>query len=49
MIISVLVQISFNKKEKTFDYLVPQNLIKKIEIGKRVFVPFGKQKLEGFI
>ncbi len=49
MIISVLVEISLNKKEKTFDYLVPENLKDEIEIGKRVLVPFGKQKLEGFI
>ena len=49
MIVSVLVEISFSKQEKTFDYLVPQELITDIQIGKRVLVPFGKQKLEGFI
>ena len=49
MVVSVLVEISFNKKEKTFDYKVPSNLINDVKIGKRVLVPFGKQKLEGFI
>ncbi len=49
MIISVLVEIKFKQKEKTFDYIVPSVMIDKIEIGKRVLVPFGKQKLEGFI
>ena len=49
MVVSVLVEISFNKQEKTFDYLVPDNLVNDIQIGKRVLVPFGKQKLEGFI
>ena len=49
MVISVLVEISFNNKEKTFDYLVSKDLEDKIEIGKRVLVPFGKQNLEGFI
>ena len=49
MVVSVLVEISFNKKEKTFDYLVPSNLTDHVKIGKRVLVPFGKQKLEGFI
>ena len=49
MIISVLVEISINKKEKTFDYLVPENMKNMIQIGKRVLVPFGNQKLEGFI
>lgn len=49
MIISVLVEISINKKEKTFDYLVPDEMKNMIQIGKRVLVPFGAQKLEGFI
>ena len=49
MVISVLVEILFNNKEKTFDYLVSKDLEDKIEIGKRVLVPFGKQSLEGFI
>ena len=49
MIVSVLVEISFNKSEKTFDYLVPKLLENEISLGKRVLVPFGKQKLEGFI
>ena len=49
MIISVLVEITFTKKEKTFDYLVPNELKKDIQIGKRVLVPFGNQTLEGFI
>ena len=49
MIVSVLVEINFNKKEKTFDYLVPKKLENEIELGKRVLVPFGNKNLEGFI
>lgn len=49
MIIDVLVEININKKDKTFTYIVPKNLESKIEIGKRVLVPFGKQIIEGFI
>ena len=49
MIVSVLVEISFSKNEKTFDYLVPKSKEKEIMLGKRVLVPFGSQKLEGFI
>lgn len=49
MVVSVLVEISLHKKEKTFDYLVPRELEDKIELGIRVLVPFGKQKLEGFV
>ena len=49
MVIDVLVEININKKDKTFTYLVPNNLLDKVEIGKRVLVPFGKQIIEGFI
>ena len=47
MIINVLVEI--RKIDKTFSYLVPKNLEKNIEIGKRCIVPFGNKTLEGFI
>lgn len=49
MVVSVLVEIKFKQKEKTFDYLVPSIMKNDIKLGKRVLVPFGKQKLEGFI
>ena len=49
MYIDVLVELKTQKIDKTFTYLVPDNLIDEIEIGKRVLVPFGNQKLEGFI
>lgn len=49
MVVSVLVEIKFKQKEKTFDYLVPSIMENNIKLGKRVLVPFGKQKLEGFI
>lgn len=35
--------------EKTFTYAVPENLQGEIEVGKRVFVPFGNKKRTGFI
>lgn len=49
MVVSVLVEIKFRQKEKTFDYKVPSILEDKISVGKRVLVPFGERKLEGFI
>jgi primosomal protein N' (replication factor Y) len=49
MVVNVLVEININKKDKTFSYLVPSNIEEKVEIGKRVLVPFGKQVIEGFI
>ena len=35
--------------EKTFTYEVPADLEREIEIGKRVFVPFGSKKRTGFV
>ena len=49
MYINVLVELKAKKLDKTFTYSVPSFLVDKIEVGKRVLVPFGRQKLEGFI
>jgi len=35
--------------DKIFTYEVPTNLQQEVEIGKRVFVPFGRRKRTGFI
>ena len=35
--------------DKLFTYEVPENLLSDIQIGKRVFVPFGRRKRTGFI
>ncbi len=49
MVVNVLVELSNKNIDKTFDYLVPAHFEEKVEIGKRVTVPFGKQTLEGFV
>ena len=49
MYIDVLVELKAKKLDKTFTYSVPSNLVDKVRVGKRVIVPFGRQKLEGFI
>jgi len=49
MYIDVLVELKAKKLDKTFTYGVPSNLVDSISVGKRVLVPFGRQKLEGFI
>lgn len=49
MIVQVLVELSSRSIDKTFDYLVPSFLEEKIKVGIRVLVPFGAQKLEGFV
>ena len=49
MYIKVLVELSAFNIDKTFTYLVPDNLKSQIKVGIRVLVPFGFQKLEGFV
>ncbi len=49
MTVSVLVELSNRNIDKTFSYNVKEELIDSVKVGKRVTVPFGKQKLEGFI
>ena len=49
MIVGVLVQLSNKNIDKIFDYKVNDSLASKIKIGIRVEVPFGYQKLEGFV
>lgn len=45
MIADVLVEIK--KIDKTFSYLIPNNL--DVKVGTRVLVPFGNKTLEGFV
>lgn len=49
MVAKVLVELSNKNIDRTFDYLVPDNLIDKVKVGIRVTVPFSNQTLEGFI
>lgn len=35
--------------EGPFSYLIPQKFNKTISIGKRVIVPFGRQKIVGYV
>lgn len=49
MIASVLIEHSVKSLDKTFDYVVPENLSKDISVGHKVLVPFGSQIVEGFV
>ena len=49
MIANVLTQIGVEALNKTFSYNIPDNLLNKVQIGSRVIIPFGPQKLEGFV
>lgn len=45
----ILIEIKAKQVDKTFTYNIPSSLEDKTKIGIRVLVPFGKQKLEGFV
>lgn len=49
MVANVLVEIKARSIDKTFTYNVPKQIDSSIKIGSRVLVPFGKQKVEGFV
>lgn len=49
MIAEVLIEYSVKLLDKTFDYIVPDNLIKEIKVGHKVLVPFGSLIVEGFV
>lgn len=49
MIASILVDVKAREVDKTFDYLVPKQLIEVIEIGQRVKVPFGPRLIMGYV
>lgn len=50
MIAEVIINSIAKELNRSFDYIIPKNLIPEVKIGTRVFVPFGKQKKEeGFV
>lgn len=49
MVAQILTQIKSKQVDKTFTYKIPKKLEPKIKVGIRVIIPFGKQKLEGFV
>ena len=50
MIAEVIIHTNAKELNKIYDYIVPTSIKNKIEIGARVFVPFGRKKQEeGFV
>ena len=45
MIAKILINTSVNSLNKVYDYLVPDDMLNDIEIGKRVSVSFGRGKI----
>lgn len=49
MYAKVLVQYGVKSLDRTFTYHIPEDLVNEIEVGMKVYVPFGHQKINGFI
>lgn len=47
MVAEVLVELKAKNIDQTYSYLIPKDY--EVKVGSRVLVPFGKQKLEGFV
>jgi primosomal protein N' (replication factor Y) (superfamily II helicase) len=48
-IASVIVDVPTLQTNKPFDYYIPEEFIRHIEIGMRVVVPFGNRHIQGFV
>ncbi|MDO5556244.1 MAG: hypothetical protein Q4G09_06495 [Clostridia bacterium] len=50
MIAEIIINTIAKELNKTYDYIIPDSILKDIKIGSRVFVPFGKTKIqEGYV
>ena len=50
MVAEIIVNSIAKSLNKTFDYIIPDHMLKDIKVGSRVLVPFGKSKVvEGFV
>ena len=50
MIAEIIINTIAKELNRTYDYIIPDSILKQIKIGSRVFVPFGRKKLEeGFV
>lgn len=46
---NVIVDISHEKLDKTFQYIVPEPLAQELSEGMRVAVPFGRRRIHGYV
>lgn len=46
---NIIVDISHEKLDKTFQYRIPERMQTKLELGMQVYVPFGNRRLKGYV
>ncbi|UXR72412.1 primosomal protein N' [Staphylococcus sp. IVB6240] len=49
MIAQVIVDVAAKSVDRTFDYLIPEDLQNVVQPGVRVLVPFGPRKIQGYV
>ncbi len=49
MYASVIIEYNVKSLDKTFDYIIPDNIKNTLKVGHKVLVPFGKTIVEGFV
>lgn len=46
---NIIVDISHEKLDKTFQYKVPERMRERLALGMQVYIPFGKRKVKGYV
>ena len=46
---NIIVDISHEKLDKTFQYLIPQELAEEVRVGVLVDIPFGYRSITGYV
>ena len=46
---NIIVDISHEKLDKTFQYLIPEALKEEVRVGVLVDIPFGNRSLTGYV
>lgn len=46
---NIIVDISHEKLDKTFQYIIPERMQGKLQLGMQVYVPFGNRQMKGYV
>ena len=46
---NIIVDISHEKLDKTFQYKVPERMRERLALGMQVYIPFGNRKIKGYV
>ena len=46
---NIIVDISHEKLDKTFQYRIPERMRERLVLGMQVYIPFGNRKVKGYV